>query len=560
MSRRTAGEARRVRSSRLQLNFGGAPTSVGSIRNLATGTEICRKGALSLLVRTPRSLFDPTFLTETESFEQRDGEVRIVLADESRRYRAELVIAPTEDGLEHRLVVDAPEPIWIVEWRLTGLQLESVVLPALGGQELNRRMPADTQLTYKYPFWWNAQFALGMTRGGGIWLRSKDPRPRMSLVRVKRTNEGFNLSYGIEAEAPLTATRLEAMWYLDGFKGSWRGPVEVHRAWMEEAFGLTRLEENPYFPEWARGINFVLELWGIGKEAPEPFHTFDQMIDRLKRWATMHSPAETLVYLPAFAEHGIDSNAPRYNPSIPLGGEEGFRKLVDTAHRLGYRVMAHTNVLCMTFTHELYEQFRRHQVVDAFGREQGWALDIDGDWLAEPYFAYINPGAREWGDLMEQVLGELIRNYRLDAIFLDQTLLAFNVSRGPNFMSGMREHIARLQRAFPETLFAGEGLHEQVVAPLPMAQIHGIDSITEVHGMEGRAPWRTAHPVSTSLFGPYTRFTAHLLTRHPSHHMFAFQEASYAALGVIPALCLSNSRQRMDLPAVRKMIRRAKRL
>ncbi len=274
----------------------------------------------------------------------------------------------------------------------------------------------------------------------------------------------------------------------------------------------------------------------------------------------LHPPRRTLLYLPGYAEHGIDSRAPDYHPSDHLGGEEKFRNLMDVAHAMGYRVMLHTNVLAMTFDHPLIEQFRQHQVVDLFGREQGWSLDIDGDWLAEPYFAYINPGAVEWGDLMESVIGDLVRSYSLDAVFLDQTLLAFNVSRGRNFVLGMRDHITRLQSAFPGVLFAGEGLHEHVLRPLPMVQIHGIDSIAEIHGMEGKTRWRNAHPVSTYLFGPYTRFTAHLLTKHPSHPMLALQESAYAKLGVIPALCLYAKAQPMDLPAVRAMIRRAQRL
>jgi hypothetical protein len=161
---------------------------------------------------------------------------------------------------------------------------------------------------------------------------------------------------------------------------------------------------------------------------------------------------------------------------------------------------------------------------------------------------------------MEQVIGDLIRKFDLDGVFLDQTLLAFNVSKGPNFLTGMRDHIARLRKAFPHTLFAGEGMHEQVLSSLPMAQIHGIDSITEIHGAEGKFSWRAPHPVSTYLFGRYTRFTAHLLTKHPSHPFFRLQEAAYSELGVIPALCLYDSNQPIGGPAVKRMIARARRL
>jgi len=78
--------------------------------------------------------------------------------------------------------------------------------------------------------------------------------------------------------------------------------------------------------------------------------------------------------------------------------------------------------------------------------------------------------------------------------------------------------------------------------------------------MEGQLSWRSAHPVSTALFSPYCRFMAHLLTRHPSHPMFAFQESAYAKLHVIPALCLYGAAQAMDLPEVKEMIARAQQL
>ncbi len=530
------------------------------MKNLLTGQTFCRNGRQSLIVRTPRAISDPVFLTQVVGIAPEAGGLRTTLTDATGAYRAELVISPSADGLAIHAKLTAPEPVWVMEWRLTGLQLTDVVLPALGGQTLSRGMPAGSMLTYKYPFWLNAQFAVGETPGGGVWLRSKDVRPVFKFVRVKREEDTFALSYGVEADGPLTSTTIEAVWYLDCYKGSWKVPADIYRSWMEETFRPPALSESESLPEWAHAVNFVLEMWGIGKDSPEPLHTFDQMIARLKRWKKLHDPARTLVYLPGFAEHGIDSRAPQYGPSPQLGGVAKFRELVDTAHALGYRVMAHTNVLAMTFNHPRFRELERHQVVDVFGRPQGWALDIDGDWLGEPYFAYINPGVKEWGDVMEEVIGELIRTTGIDSVFLDQTLLAFNVARGPNFVEGMRNHILRLRGAFPNVVFAGEGLHEQVLSALPLVQIHGLDSITEIHGMEGRVRWRKVHPVSMYLFGRYTKFVGHLLTRHPTHPMFALQETSYGKLNVIPVLGLYNHHQTMDSPAVRAMIRRARSL
>jgi Domain of unknown function (DUF6259) len=547
-------------SKRIAISFGDSPLLLIGLVNRATKRKVASRATQSLIIRIPGRISDPLFLTEVRSFTASEGGAQCSLADTTGAYRITLSIVPDDSGLSFHLKASAPVPLWSVEWSLAGLDLHDVIIPALGGQSVTKAMPTDTTLTSKYPFWWNAQFVLGSTVGGGIWLTTEEAQPRFKLLRVRREADAFTLSLGFEADAPLTATTLEARWHLDCYRGSWKVPVDRHREWMEQTFGLRPLQDHPFCPAWARGVNFILELWGIAKDRPAPLHTFEQMRKRLRSFVRLHDPRSTLVYLPGFAEHGIDSRAPSYNPSPELGGEEQFAELITAAHTMGYKVMIHTNVLGMTFDHPLFSRFREHQVVDAFGRAQGWGLDIDGDWLAEPYFAYIHPGAREWGDLMVETIGNLVAKFAVDAVFLDQTLLAFNVSKGGNFLAGMREHIDRLQREFPSILFAGEGLHEQVLQSLPMAQIHGIDSIAEVHGIDGRVRWRSVHPVSAYLFGKYTRFTAHLLTRHPSHPLFSLQESAYRKLGVIPALCLYNNMQSMNMPAVRSMIRRAKQL
>ena len=74
--------------------------------------------------------------------------------------------------------------------------------------------------------------------------------------------------------------------------------------------------------------------------------------------------------------------------------------------------------------------------------------------------------------------------------------------------------------------------------------------------MEGKVEWREVHPISSYLFGKYTKLVPHLLTKHPSHPMFAFQERSYDRLGVLPALVLYTSDQPIDIPETKAMINR----
>ncbi|OGU74262.1 MAG: hypothetical protein A2V93_08180 [Ignavibacteria bacterium RBG_16_34_14] len=549
----------KISNNKLEILYAENPVFIKHIKNKLTGEKFCINGRQTIIIRSPLHVSDPVFLFEIKSFSFNEKDFQLIFGDDSGN-KAQIKILSYEDDLKFQIKVESNEQIWLVEWRVSGFQFEQVIIPALGGQTLTKDMTPETTLSYKYPFWWNAQFVLGENKNGGMFLHTKDKDPDFKLFRVKRGEAEFELSLGFEANAPITKTTLEAEWFLDSYKESWKNPVDKHRKWLEKKFILFPFNEHPHFPGWAKNINFILEPWGMRKDQPEPHHTFEQIKKRIKEFVKLHNPDQTLLYLPGFAENGIDSHAPDYNPSVKCGGEEKFKELVDSAHKLSYKVMIHTNVLALTFQHSLYQKFKDFQVTDWFGKQIGWGNDIDGDWLPEEFFTYVNPGFKEWGDYMEKVIGNLINKFKIDAVFLDQTLLAFNVSKGPNFLAGMKDHIYRLQKTFPEILFSGEGIHEEVLSVLPFAQIHGLDSLSEIHGMEGKKEWRKLHPVSSYLFGKYTRLCAHLLTKHPTHPKFKSQENSYKKLNIIPALCLYKDSQKINIPEVKKMIERAKKL
>lgn len=549
------------RALRLELD-GDRPLRIKRLVHLPTGREVATETTQRFAVRTPDRLSDPYFLTEIQSVDLQGDTLIVVLVDEEGRFRLTCRIGGCDQGLEWQIRLEVPVPTWMLEWRFMDLDLRRVVVPALGGQALGADMPGGTTVSYKYPFWWQSQFAVGeMDDRAGVWLRMMEADPRLKVLHVQRADveeERFSLGLGLEAEGTLDGTTLSGSWYLEGYSDTWREPAGIHREWMRETFDVVPYSEHPHYPAWVDEINFILEIWGMSKEVPESRHTFDEMADRIREFAGYHDPSKTLLYLPGFAGRGIDSDAPDYEPAHKCGGRLGFRRLVNTAHDLGYRVMIHTNVLALAYSHPLYERFRSYQVVDFFGRPQGWGNDIDGDWLSEPFFAYVNPGHVEWAEHMKSVFADLLDSFAVDGIFLDQTLLAFNVSRGPNFIRGMRDHVRRLQTAFPHVLFAGEGVHEQVLSALPMTQIHGIDSIAGVHGLEGAREWRRVHPISAHVFSPFTRLTAHLLTRHPTSPIFERQEAAYEELGVMPALVLYNRSHKIDVPQLQRLLERAR--
>jgi hypothetical protein len=103
---------------------------------------------------------------------------------------------------------------------------------------LSKDMTPETTLSYKYPFWWNAQFVICQAGRGGFWMHTKDPGTDLKMLRVRRAEENFHLILGFESPAPLKSKEIEAEWFMDAYDDDWRKPVDIHSEWLEKAFNL----------------------------------------------------------------------------------------------------------------------------------------------------------------------------------------------------------------------------------------------------------------------------------------------------------------------------------
>ena len=110
-------------SNRVALTFGRDPLTVRKIQNRLTGKAICLNGTQSILIRTPQEISEPAILVHGR-FLSGKGCCAYELFDETGRYRAEIRLEDSEDGLRFSMRVRAPQPIWLVEWRLSGLQAD----------------------------------------------------------------------------------------------------------------------------------------------------------------------------------------------------------------------------------------------------------------------------------------------------------------------------------------------------------------------------------------------------------------------------------------------------
>ncbi|MBN1465694.1 hypothetical protein JXA02_08045, partial [candidate division KSB1 bacterium] len=140
-------------SDKMALHLRDDPTCVAALFILPDPVSLVDQGEQALIVRTPTAASDP-MIPAAESCRRLGENLHLEFSD--ARCGASLQIAAEGESLCFSLSVRAEKPIWLAEWRLSGLLCDEMIVPALGGQALTSEMPDGVELSFKYPFWLNA--------------------------------------------------------------------------------------------------------------------------------------------------------------------------------------------------------------------------------------------------------------------------------------------------------------------------------------------------------------------------------------------------------------------
>jgi hypothetical protein len=110
-------------------------------------------------------------------------------------------------------------------------------------------------------------------------------------------------------------------------------------------------------------------------------HDYDDLQNLAYDLKEAGCPADTIFYLPGW-QGPYDALYPTYWPFPDLGGEEGFRRMVDAMHESGYRVMIHVNGWGIDPYHPDIDQLEKYILRYEDGGFIGW--QTDGRWLPPP--------------------------------------------------------------------------------------------------------------------------------------------------------------------------------
>ncbi|GAA2817418.1 hypothetical protein [Saccharopolyspora taberi] len=383
--------------------------------------------------------------------------------------------------LEWSITVRHDEPVKAVKLMLRGLSPEQLRAgwwtPSTGRGWAHGVDSRRFQIEYPGPDWVTAWAAVG-DEADCSTLSIRDPLVQRQILHLHHPPYSpvpvVELVHVPLATSRSTAYRVPPIRLRLGASAAVADTdFEDHMSFVEGSFGLRHWETRPDVPEWARHTALVVTLHGQHWTG-YVFNTFAQMAEAL-RFVTQHIEGHrVLAYLPGF-EGRYYYAYPQYRPGEDMGGAEGFAALARTARELGVRLMpmfgghgANVNRYPDWERSVLRNDTDRY--VELLNRP-----DWDSDRVGEGDQVFLNPGEPRFRAHLVESISALVREFGIDAAFLDTLGYWFNDPRH-NVMDGCKKLAAELRARHPELLLAAEGWWDALSAIFPMGQHYfGLD-------------------------------------------------------------------------------------
>lgn len=502
----------------MQVSFRG-PT-VQSMTNRLTGEthiQVPGPGLIDLNLQDPTGALLQAASWSTQVDPTTGTTVGVLALSESSR-QVKMIVGwdSANDEVFVRLSGQSTKPgVRALVWGLQGFSSSGkFLLPAQAGIQFDKQSNPPN-FSFAYPTHWESQFAIYESSGGGVLLYARDPKLLFKRLEGTRQSGTLDLVMWTFALGPWSsATEVPSMeWRLKTFRGSWRGAVDLYRAWSQSVLPARVPDARR---DWVKRIRAVITI----------FETETRFLDMV---AQELDPSKTLIYLVNWRAAGFDVDYPDYT------AKPETTAFVQYAHGLGFHVMLHANAIGVTTSNAAYNSVAQYQLRDP---ETGDLLFWPwGLWPAGPpppvflqSYAFISPASSAYRTLFVQALQGVMQTVQPDALHLDAGGVMLNDGNG--LIEGMTSIEGMIQ------------LHRDLASTFPQV-VFGYESETEAlagfHGFAQR--WSSdfpSHPVSTYLMGSDVKFFGFLDQPNPGEAGFVDYVRRYEAQGVIPTITVAH--------------------
>jgi hypothetical protein len=311
--------------------------------------------------------------------------------------------------------------------------------------------------------------------------------------------------------------RVEAIYEHDGWRNDrkitvprWRlgyaktfdGAVLSHMNFVESAFKLPMWETRTDVPAWTRRIAMVTTLHGMHYTG-FMFNDYARMLEILRWMATQIPGDRVLVFLSSW-DGRYYWDYPNYQVPKRMGGEAGFRKLIQEGQKLGFKMMPMFGANAANRTQPVWPKIANASTmkIDGDVYNLNW-VDWNNDRHQDGWLTYMNLGVDSWRNWLAGRISDIIQRFGVDAYFLDIVGGHVNDTHG-DMHEGTRLLVTNLRAKHPSVLCVGE---------MPYDALHGF---IPVYHAGGGPRWQK-----------YSRFFQHLSSPAPGRGSSGVHESGF---------------------------------
>lgn len=339
--------------------------------------------------------------------------------------------------------------------------------------------PRDNELLFGYPFGGGSLFVAGGMDSPVLVVQSGEKEyfflstllkeVRASRFYLQPGEKSYRVELIHEREGWARSNRIESPAWRVGRAESVEAAYRPHFEHVEKAFGIPDWEGRADVPAWFREVRLIISLHGMHWTG-YIFNDFAKSLKTLEWVATQIPPVQVLVFLPAW-DGRYYWNYPIYKPDPRLGGEAGFRTLIDRGHRLGFHFMP---MFGMNAANKLLPEFKNFadaatDQIDGDAFNLNW-VDWDNDRHNEGNGGYMNLGVPSWRNWLSERIADTISNCHADAYFLDIAGGWENNTKA-DVHEGTRLLVEGLRKRFPGVLVCGEMPYDALMSFIPLFQV-----------------------------------------------------------------------------------------
>jgi hypothetical protein len=304
-----------------------------------------------------------------------------------------------------------------------------------------------------------------------VYISSLDDRVRTKRFYLQPGDSGYRVEAVHETEGWLSQNRVRVPTWRLGRTATPEAAFARHYEHVRRAYRVAEWDTRADVPAWMRRTALVTTLHGQHYTG-FVFNDYARMLEIL-RWMATQIPADRVIAFISSWDGRYYWDYPLYRVSDRMGGDAGFRRLVQEGQAMGFKMMPMFGANTANRNQPMFSRIADAATakIDGDVMDLNW-VDWDNDRHQEGWLAYMNLGVPSLRSWLTERIADMIERHRVDAYFLDIVGGWVNNPKA-DMHEGTRQLVADLRTRFPTVPCVGEMHYDALLEFIPMYHSFG---------------------------------------------------------------------------------------